>query len=157
MAGKVGHIKLYADWKNLSTKAIRIEIDSVLAIIRPVEKFEASNKSEFKRGLLAADEMKWKAAGSGAVDAKDEKAQSLFVQKIIDNIQITLSNVHIRYEDGISAQTSAVPDPARCFALDRRRAMNSPWEGAPSTAGRRGGGRSTGGPPPRKKAAAGRE
>ena len=117
MAGKVGHIKLYADWKNLSTKAIRIEIDSVLAIIRPVEKFEASNKSEFKRGLLAADEMKWKAAGSGAVDAKDEKAQSLFVQKIIDNIQITLSNVHIRYEDGISAQTSAVPDPARCFAL----------------------------------------
>ena len=117
VAGKVGHIKLYADWKNLSTKAIRIEIDRVLAIIKPVEKFEASNKSEFKRGMLAADEMKWKAAGSGAANAKEEKAQSLFVQKIIDNIQITLSNVHIRYEDGITAQTSAVPDPARCFAL----------------------------------------
>eukprot|EP01043_Picozoa_sp_COSAG02_P025104 COSAG02_NODE_1399_length_12852_cov_83.666745_5_plen_1331_part_01 len=117
VAGAVGHIKLYADWKNLSTKAIRIEIDSVLAIIKPVEKFEASDNSEFKRGLLAADEMKWKAAGAGTADKNDEKAQSLFVQKIIDNIQISLSNVHIRYEDGISAQTSTVHDPARCFAL----------------------------------------
>ena len=117
VAGKVGHIKLYADWKNLSTKAIRIEIDSVLAILKPVEKFEPQGTSEFKRSLLTADEMKWKAAGAGGADEQGEKAQSLFVQKIIDNIQISLTNVHIRYEDGITAQTSALPDPARCFAL----------------------------------------
>ena len=126
VAGNVGRIRLFADWKNLSTKAIRIEIDTVLAIIKPVdtldaavdgEKKPAGNSSEFKRGLLSADEMKWKAAGAGGADAKDSKAQSLFVQKIIDNVQISLKNVHIRYEDGISAQTGPQPDPAKFFAL----------------------------------------
>lgn len=122
VAGNVGSIRLEADWKNLGSKAIRIEIDTVLAIIRPVDKVDAPDEkaagnSEYKRGLLTADEMQWKAAGAGGADAKDTKAQSLFVQKIIDNVQISLKNVHIRYEDGISAQTSALPDPAKFFSL----------------------------------------
>ena len=113
VAGHVGHIKLYADWKNLSTKAIRIEIDGVFACIKPQPDFKAKSSNPVKRARLAADTLAWKAAQNGDSDPKEAKAQSLFVQKIIDNVQVSLTNVHIRVEDGITAQTSKVPDPSK--------------------------------------------
>ena len=63
------------------------------------------------------DELRFKAAAQGPKDPVDEKAQSLFVQKIIDNVQIHLSNVHIRFEDTLTGQTSAVIDESKFFAL----------------------------------------
>lgn len=118
VAGHIGHIRLYADWKKLSSKAIRIEIDSVFACIKPEESYDAKEDSvAAKRARLTADELRWKASRGGDQDQDQAKSQSLFVQKILDNVQISITNVHIRVEDSISAQTSKVFDPAKCFAL----------------------------------------
>jgi hypothetical protein len=57
----------------------------------------------FKRAALAADEAAWKAAADISGGAPPN---SLFVQKISDNVEVHLTNVHIRVEDPVSCPSS---------------------------------------------------
>ena len=82
-----------------------VNIDGLYATLRPNPKFEDANKAKASHAFLAADEQRWQLAGSEEGSAEEKKAQGLFVQKIVDNLQIHIHNIHIRFEDSLTSQS----------------------------------------------------
>jgi hypothetical protein len=113
--GHVGLVRLEIPWSRLGKAPVKVHIDSVLACVRLLDQPQtaaAAGKREegaaaaahfFKRAALAADEAAWKAAADISGGAPPN---SLFVQKIFDNVEVHLTNVHIRVEDPVSCPSS---------------------------------------------------
>ena len=122
VASYVGEIDLKIPFANLKTEPIVVSIRRVYISLRPDDDCD---KRTIEQLQLAALETKWndlKPAAS-AVDDEDNLLGS-YVQKIMDNIQVTIEAVHIRYEDGLTAQRASwVSDADSSFAagvtLDR--------------------------------------
>ena len=109
VGGSVGLIHLDIPWKALGKQPVRVHIDSVFACIRLLpQPVDDADSVPFKRAALEADEAAWMAAGDAS--AADSKANSALIQKIIDNVQVHFSNLHIRFEDSVSC-------PSRPFAV----------------------------------------
>ena len=111
VAGSVGLIRLEIPWKALGTQPVKVHIDSVFACLRLLPKATgAGDPAPFKRAALEADEAAWWAAGEKVGTAEGSKANSALQQKILDNVQVHFSNLHIRFEDPVSC-------PSHPFAI----------------------------------------
>ncbi|KAJ2453795.1 Vacuolar protein sorting-associated protein 13 [Coemansia sp. RSA 2336] len=113
--GWLGTLTISIPWSNLKGEPVRIHIDNVYVLATPrfQENFdpEREDEREFKRKMhrLENDELlrqQQLLKKQGAEVAGDEKKQASFteqlVTKIVDNLQIVIENIHVRYEDHIS-------------------------------------------------------
>ena len=94
-------------WHELEVPA-QVHVDSFFACVqlRPPGK---DDPIRLKQTALAADEAAWEAASGNTGDG-EEPPKSAFMQKIIDNVEVHLTNVHVRFEDRVSC-------PAAPFAV----------------------------------------
>ncbi|KAB5567777.1 hypothetical protein PHYPO_G00236760 [Pangasianodon hypophthalmus] len=109
-AGHIGRLELKIPWKNLYTQSVEATLDEVYLLIVPTasikydaEKEEKQLQEARQRELQRIEETKLKAAEQE--NPKTEK-QDTFVEKlvtqVIKNLQVKISNIHIRYEDSVT-------------------------------------------------------
>jgi vacuolar protein sorting-associated protein 13A/C len=117
--GHLGQLTLKIPWSNLRGQPVQIYIEDVFLLAAPKEDAEYDEEEEERRRQavkiekLDSAEMLKDRNQEGMSQEEQQKHQSFtdsLVTKIIDNLQITVKNIHVRYEDSISA-------PGHPFAL----------------------------------------
>ncbi|KAJ1733254.1 Vacuolar protein sorting-associated protein 13 [Coemansia biformis] len=112
--GWLGTLTISIPWSNLKGEPVRIYIDNVYVLATPrfQENFdpEREDEREYRRKMrrLDNDELlrQQQLLKSKHLAGDAEKKQASFteqlVTKIVDNLQIVIKNIHVRYEDHIS-------------------------------------------------------
>ncbi|KAE8269165.1 hypothetical protein A4X09_0g3183 [Tilletia walkeri] len=112
--GYLGDLTLSIPWSNLKGKPVRVLIENVYLLAAPKNAAADFDEAEEEERAQAAKQEKLanvellgrndpQAMGMSAADAqKNESFTSSLITKIIDNVQITVRNIHIRYEDTLS-------------------------------------------------------
>jgi len=105
--GQVGELKLKIPIWNMFNNPLIIEITDLFALVRPKHIKEWNEEVEIKafqdsnQGILERFEIFSQSAES--LIKKDPGSIDKLIAKIIDNVQIKISNIYIRYEDAFSA------------------------------------------------------
>ena len=117
--GHLGQLTMSIPWTNLRGKPVRISIEDIFLLAAPKEDAEYNEEEEAQREhavkmekLENAELLKQRNV-EGQSNEDQQKSQS-FVESltnaIVDNLQVSIKGIHIRYEDSISA-------PGHPFAL----------------------------------------
>ncbi|GCC25095.1 hypothetical protein chiPu_0003500 [Chiloscyllium punctatum] len=113
-AGHIGKLELKIPWKNLYGQAVEATLDGIYVLIVPcasiqydAEKEELQLQEIKQRELQRIEEAKQKVADK---ENPKEGKQDTFIEKlitqVIKNLQVKITNVHIRYEDDITNPNS---------------------------------------------------
>lgn len=107
--GHVGELTLQIPWSNLKGKPVKVIIDDVYVLGSPkiIEEFDLDEENEREQLLKREKLNNWEAVEQATVQnqnlANDLESNESFteslVTKIIDNLQVTIKNIHVRYED----------------------------------------------------------
>ncbi|KAF1952441.1 vacuolar protein sorting-associated protein-like protein vps13 [Byssothecium circinans] len=117
--GHLGSLTLSIPWSNLRGKPLKINIEDVYLLAAPKEDADYDADEEERRAhavkmeKLDSAELLKERNTEGMSAEEQQKNQSFtasMVTAIVDNVQVTVKNIHIRYEDSIS-------DPGHPFAL----------------------------------------
>ncbi|KAH9886351.1 vacuolar protein sorting-associated protein 13 [Xylariomycetidae sp. FL2044] len=119
MEGHLGELTLVIPWSNLRGAPVKVFIEDVFLLASPKEEAaydeeeEERRKQRIKMEKLDSAELLKERSQEGLSQEEQKKSQSFtesLVTKIVDNLQVTVKNIHVRYEDSISA-------PGHPFAL----------------------------------------
>ncbi|KAI8625069.1 vacuolar protein sorting-associated protein 13 [Xylariaceae sp. FL1651] len=119
MEGHLGQLTLVIPWSNLRGAPVQVFIEDVFLLASPKEEAaydaeeEDRRKQRLKMEKLDSAELIKERSQEGLSHEEQKKSQSFtesLVTKIVDNLQVTVKNIHVRYEDSISA-------PGHPFAL----------------------------------------
>jgi len=134
--GAIGRVEFRIPWTKLGSRPVEITIDRVFLVLRPALEFDAAEfrrkrharkKAELARAELAKSsgmyfEMNFEeenedsdlALQRSLRNEAEELAKAGFTERlmnrIVDNIELTVKNVHVRYEDSVT-------NPEHAFAL----------------------------------------
>ncbi|KAJ2973574.1 hypothetical protein NQ176_g6529 [Zarea fungicola] len=117
--GNLGELTLVIPWSNIRGAPVKVFIEDVYLLASPKEEAEhdedeeESRRQRVKMEKLDSAELLKERNREGMSAEEQQKNQSFtqsLVTKIVDNLQVTVKNIHIRYEDAISA-------PGHPFAL----------------------------------------
>ncbi|KAF2812089.1 vacuolar protein sorting-associated protein-like protein vps13 [Mytilinidion resinicola] len=117
--GHLGSLTLSIPWSNLRGKPLKVNIEDVFLLAAPKEDAEYDAEEEERRAhavkmeKLDSAELLKERNTEGMSQEELQKNQSFtasMVTAIVDNVQVSIKNIHIRYEDSIS-------DPGHPFAL----------------------------------------
>ncbi|KAL1838057.1 hypothetical protein VTJ49DRAFT_3105 [Mycothermus thermophilus] len=112
IAGHLGELTLNIPWSNLRGEPVRVTIEDVFLLASPKEEAEyneeeeAARKQRLKMEKLDSAELLKERTQAGLSLEEQKRSQSFtesLVTKIVDNLQVDIKNIHIRYEDAISA------------------------------------------------------
>ncbi|KYK54262.1 vacuolar protein sorting-associated protein vps13 [Drechmeria coniospora] len=117
--GHLGELTLVIPWSNLRGAPVKVLLENVFLLASPKEEAQYDEEEEERRRQrlkmerLDSVELLKESNREGMSQEEQKKNQSFtesLVTKIVDNLQVTVRNIHIRYEDSISA-------PGHPFAL----------------------------------------
>jgi vacuolar protein sorting-associated protein 13A/C len=117
--GHLGSLTLSIPWSNLRGKPLKVNIEDVYLLAAPKEDAEYDVDEEERRAhtvkmeKLDSAELLKERNTEGMSQEEQQKNLSFtasLVTAIVDNVQVSVKNIHIRYEDSIS-------DPGHPFAL----------------------------------------
>jgi len=117
--GHLGSLTLSIPWSNLRGKPLKVNIEDVYLLAAPKEDADYDANEEDRRAhaikmeKLDSAELLKERNTEGMSTEEQQKNQSFtasLVTAIVDNVQVTIKNIHVRYEDSIS-------DPGHPFAL----------------------------------------
>ncbi|KAJ1440217.1 N-terminal region of Chorein, a TM vesicle-mediated sorter-domain-containing protein, partial [Ochromonadaceae sp. CCMP2298] len=114
--GFIGRLEVRIPWGNLGVDPVMIIVDKIYLLIEPKYEWNpgAADRREqaMKQAKLAATELfanKRLSAAQGGQSFGDYARNWLitsFINKIVDNVQITVREVHVRYEDELSCPSN---------------------------------------------------
>ncbi|KAM3417144.1 hypothetical protein BST61_g8719 [Cercospora zeina] len=116
--GHISSLVLKIPWSNLRGQPVRITIEDVFLLAAPKEDQEYDAAEEERRAhavkmeKLDSAELLKERSTEGMSQEEQQKQQSFtaaLTTTIVDNVQIQVKNVHVRYEDALS-------DPGHPFA-----------------------------------------
>lgn len=117
--GYLGRLTLSIPWSNLKSKSVRVLVENVSLIAAPRDVDAACEAGEedarmqaVKLAKLAQSELLALPADKPG-DENSQKTESFLsslITRIVDNVQVTVRNIHVRYEDALS-------NPACPFAV----------------------------------------
>lgn len=119
LEGHLGELTLTIPWSNLGGAPVKVFIEDVFLLASPKEDAAYDEEEEERRKLrikmekLDSAELLKERSQEGLSQEEQKKNQSFtqsLVTKIVDNLQVTVKNIHVRYEDSIST-------PGHPFAL----------------------------------------
>jgi vacuolar protein sorting-associated protein 13A/C len=125
-SGYIGKLTLQMPWKNLTSKPSICQIEDVFIVIAP----KANTAYDEEKELQAATELKL--SKLQLLDADQDKANKDALEvtlksKLIDNFQLQVRRVHLRYEDETSS-----PGRKFCMGLHIKevsaKSTNAQWE-----------------------------
>lgn len=107
--GHLGELTILIPWSNLKSKPVKITIEDVYVLASPIIAQEFDLEEEERRQLQIKKEKLegLKAIESAAAQNRElssdlnsnESFTESLVTKIVDNLQVTIKNIHVRYED----------------------------------------------------------
>lgn len=107
--GHLGQLTLQIPWANLKGKPVKVIIEDVYLLASPIIVNEYDSEEDQRRQQkLKQEKLKdleaiQTAANSGGGLSADLSTNESFTEslitKIVDNLQVTIKNIHIRYED----------------------------------------------------------
>lgn len=108
--GHLGTLTMQIPWSNLKSKPVKILIQDCYLLVSAVHQTKFDKSAERERELRVKRQklqeleiLAEQQAEFSQLDEKDKlKSQSFtdsLISKIVDNLQITIKNIHIRYED----------------------------------------------------------
>lgn len=107
--GHLGELTLQIPWSNLKGKPVKVTIEDVYLLASPILQDKYNHEEEIRRELalkfqrLNDLEILNKANPTNSLSpedaAKNESFTESLVTKIVDNLQVQIKNIHIRYED----------------------------------------------------------
>ena len=104
--GKVGSIKLDIPVINIASSPLKVEISDVFILIKPKHFDLWSEKVEIEafinKTLSYLDKYEAYLTESTQLEQSNPGMMANLITKIIDNIQVKISNVYIRIEDELS-------------------------------------------------------
>lgn len=110
--GHLGKLTLSIPWSNLRGKPVKVNIEDVFLLSAPKEESDYDAEEEERRAhavkieKLESAELLKERNTEGMSQEEQQKNQS-FTQSmttaIVDNLQVSIKNVHIRYEDSLAA------------------------------------------------------
>lgn len=113
--GHIGELTLQIPWSNLKSKPVKVVIEDVYLLLLPTmdKSFDPQEQNDreqrVKQEMLKNLETMNKAAAENldiASDPKNESFAESLITKIVDNLQITIRNIHIRYQDELALAES---------------------------------------------------
>ena len=117
--GHLGQLTMSIPWTNLRGKPVRVSIEDVFLLAAPKEDAEYNEEEEAERAnavkleKLENAELLKSRNTEGMSQEEQQKSQSFtesVTTAIVDNLQVSVKNIHIRYEDSIAT-------PGHPFAL----------------------------------------
>ncbi|KAL9128311.1 MAG: hypothetical protein Q9217_002989 [Psora testacea] len=117
--GRLGELTMSIPWTNLRGKPVRVNIEDVFLLAAPKEEAQYDEEEEVKRAYdvkmekLENAELLKQRNSEGLSQDEQQKSHSFaesITTAIIDNLQVSIKNIHIRYEDSIAT-------PGHPFAL----------------------------------------
>ncbi|KAI9014452.1 hypothetical protein CLU79DRAFT_890124 [Phycomyces nitens] len=119
LEGYFGELTLSIPWANLKTKPVKVFVDHVYLLAVPKSEVSVSAEEEDQRAqllkqrrLATAELMEDSQVQDDQTKKGDDQSDGFMGQlttKIIDNLQLSIKNIHVRYEDNLS-------DPGHPFA-----------------------------------------
>ncbi|OJJ49438.1 hypothetical protein ASPZODRAFT_129900 [Penicilliopsis zonata CBS 506.65] len=110
--GHLGQLTLSIPWSNLRGKPVKVDIEDVFLLAAPKEDADYDQKEEERREhalkmekVESAELLREKNA-EGMSQEEQRRNQSFtqsLVTAVVDNLQISIKNVHLRYEDSIAS------------------------------------------------------
>ncbi|KAK6455080.1 vacuolar sorting [Scheffersomyces xylosifermentans] len=107
--GHLGELTLQIPWSNLKSKPVRVIIEDVYVLASPIiiqdididdeERREQLIKREKLDRLEALQSVSQQNQGISDDLSNNETFTESLITKIVDNLQITIKNIHVRYED----------------------------------------------------------
>lgn len=114
--GYIGRFELRIPWGNLGVDPVMVIIDKVYLVLEPKYEWNpgAADRREqaVKQAKLAAAELfankrvAMNAASQSYGDIAKNWLMSSFLNKMVDNVQIIVREVHVRYEDQLSCNSN---------------------------------------------------
>jgi vacuolar protein sorting-associated protein 13A/C len=110
--GRLGELTLSIPWSNLRGKPVKVNIQDVFLLAAPKEEDQYDADEEEKRAVavklekLESAELLKERNSEGMSKEEQQKNQSFvssFTTAIVDNLQVSIKNIHIRYEDAIAS------------------------------------------------------
>ena len=117
--GHLGQLTMSIPWANLRGKPVKVNIENVFLLAAPKEDANYDEEEEARRAhdvkmekLENAELLKQRT--TEGMSQEDEQKNQSFVESlttaIVDNLQVSVKNIHVRYEDSIAT-------PGHPFAL----------------------------------------
>ncbi|KAL8203301.1 UNVERIFIED_CONTAM: hypothetical protein K2H54_047561 [Gekko kuhli] len=104
--GEYCQLNLQIPWQNLYTQPVEAVLDGVYLLIVPTasikydaEKEEKQQLEAKQRELQRIEDAKQKIADQDKAQEKQDTFVEKLVTQVIKNLQLKISNIHIRYED----------------------------------------------------------
>ncbi|PWY87578.1 vacuolar protein sorting-associated protein [Aspergillus heteromorphus CBS 117.55] len=110
--GHVGELTLSIPWSNLRGKPVKVDIQDVLLLAAPKEDQDYDPAEEERRAhALKMEKIEsaeiLKERNSEGMSQEEQRRNQSFTQSmvtaVVDNLQISIKNVHIRYEDSLAS------------------------------------------------------
>jgi hypothetical protein len=118
VAGHVRSVRIVIPWANIWNAPVKVSIDGVYAIVVPSEfkDFDQKAAAQFARSIkqaqiTSANETRILRNAAmqkdfGIEAKKQESMMSNLVTTVLNNLQVSIKNVHLRYEDQLSVSGS---------------------------------------------------
>lgn len=108
--GYIGKLEIRIPWTKLGSEPVTVILNKLVLLLEPKyqwnEDISAGREQAIKQAKLAAAELFASSRmDQGKKGSGNNWILNALLSKIIDNIQITVRDVHIRYEDSISCPT----------------------------------------------------
>ena len=110
--GHLGQLTLSIPWSNLRGKPVKVFIEDVFLLAAPKEDADYDSEEEDKRAhnlkmeRLASAEILKERNAEGMSQEEQRRNQSFtqsLITAVVDNLQVSIKNVHVRYEDSIAS------------------------------------------------------
>ncbi|KAL4976672.1 hypothetical protein BDW66DRAFT_134541 [Aspergillus desertorum] len=110
--GHVGELTLSIPWSNLRGKPVKVDIEDVFLLAAPKEDVDYNPEEEERRAnAIKMDKIEsaeiLRERNSEGMSQEEQRRNQSFTQSlvtaVIDNLQISIKNVHFRYEDSIAS------------------------------------------------------
>ncbi|KAF9888012.1 hypothetical protein FE257_009402 [Aspergillus nanangensis] len=110
--GHLGELTLSIPWSNLRGKPVKVDIEDVFLLAAPKESSDFDPEEEERRAhtlkmeKIESAELIKEQNAEGMSQEEQRRNQSFtqsMVTAVVDNLQISIKNVHIRYEDSIAS------------------------------------------------------
>lgn len=115
--GHLGRLELHIPWRNLKSEPVKVIVEDLFLLAGPRVETEYDPAVEEERiqkakqeRLETAEIFQSSVENKLSQDMKNESFTTQLVTKIVDNLQVIVNNIHIRFEDSTS-------NPQRLFSF----------------------------------------
>jgi vacuolar protein sorting-associated protein 13A/C len=120
LKGSIGHFKLKIPWKALGSSSVVVEISDVYLLVRPKKDCQWNVKEELEKSnrlkqqkldafeFLKNEKKKDLEKKTGEEKQNDPGFMEKLTETIINNLQVKIENVHVRYEDVTNSKNPIV-------------------------------------------------